>query len=461
MTATPYLLALRLAGRQVTIIGGGVVAARRIPGLLESGATVAVISPELDGSLAELATAGRITWTSRGYSSGDCAGAWLVGAWTSDPEINAAVAAEADAAGIWCVRADDADASRAWTPASGEAAGAQVAVLSGDPRHSAGLRDMIVKGLASGAIAARHWRGPQAAQLRGTVALIGGGPGDPGLITVRGRQLLAEADLVVADGLAPRSLLAELPGDVEIVDAAKNPRGAAMAQEHINSVLVANARAGRFVARLKGGDPFVFGRGSEEVIACLRAGIAVTVVPGVSSVTAVPASAGIPLTHRGVAQEFHVAAGPFAPGDERSTVDWRALALSPGTLVLLMAVENLGAIADILMQHGREARTPVSVIADGTLPTRRTISTRLDTVARDVARAAIGPPAVVVVGEVVTVSQQISELCGGLAAAAPWGTFVPAGHHGHGMAPSRDSGADREEGPRTGKAPAPEAAGND
>ncbi len=464
MTATdnaPYLLALRLAGRQVTIIGGGAVAARRIPALLESGATVTVISPEVNGALAELAAAGLITWTRRGYARGDCEGAWLVGAWTSDPEVNAAAAAEADAAGVWCVRADDAAASRAWTPASGHAAGAHVAVVSGDPRHSAGLRDAIVGGLESGAITARHERGSQAEQLRGTVALIGGGPGDPGLITVRGRQLLAQADIVIADRLAPRSLLAELRGDVEIIDAAKNPRGAAMAQEHINSVLVANAREGRFVVRLKGGDPFVFGRGAEEVLACLRAGIAVTVVPGVSSVAAVPASAGIPLTHRGIAQEFHVAAGHVAPGDQRSTVDWRALASSPGTLVLLMATEQLGAIADILMQHGREARTPVSVIADGTLPTRRTISTRLDTVARDVVRAAIGPPAIVVVGEVVTVSEQISELCGGLAAAAPWGTFVPDGHHGHRMASSRGSGADREEGPGTGTALNPGAAGND
>jgi uroporphyrin-III C-methyltransferase / precorrin-2 dehydrogenase / sirohydrochlorin ferrochelatase len=457
----PYLLALRLAGRRVTIIGGGAVAARRVPPLLESGAAVVVISPQLNLALAELAAAGRIGWTQRSYSPGDCAGAWLVGAFTGDPDVNSAVAQEADAAGIWCVRADDAAASRAWTPASGRAAGVQVAVVSGDPRHSAGVRDAIVGGLTSGAIAARRGRGPQGQELRGTVALIGGGPGDPGLITVRGRQLLAEADVVVADRLAPRSLLADLPGDVEVVDATKIPRGRAVAQDYINSVLVANARAGRFVARLKGGDPFVFGRGAEEVLACLRAGIAVTVVPGVSSVAAVPASAGIPLTHRGMAQEFHVVSGHVAPGDAGSSVDWQALASSPGTLVLLMATEHLRAIADTLMRHGRHARTPVSVIADGTLPTQRTISTRLDTLARDAARAAIGPPAVVVVGEVVTISEQISELCGGLKAAAPWGLFVPGISYGQGIAASQDSGADKEEGPGTGSAPTLGAAGND
>jgi uroporphyrin-III C-methyltransferase/precorrin-2 dehydrogenase/sirohydrochlorin ferrochelatase len=443
----PYLLALRLAGRRVTIIGGGTVAARRVPALLDSGADVVIISPELSPQLAEFAAAGRIRWTQRGYAPGDCADAWLVGACTSDPDVNSAVADEADAAGIWCVRADDAAASRAWTPASGTAGDVRVGVLSGEPRHSAEVRDAIVGGLASGAIApgagdtpgvrdapgagdapgARPPRrgGTQHPRLRGSVALVGGGPGDPGLITVRGRELLGEADVVITDRLAPRSLLSELSPDVEIVDAAKVPRGAAVAQEHINALLVEHARAGRFVVRLKGGDSFVFGRGGEEILACLRAGIAVTVVPGVSSAVAVPAAAGVPLTHRGIAQEFHVVSAHVAPDDERSAVDWRALAASSATLVLLMATEHLQAVADTLIRHGRHARTPVSVISDGTLPSQRTINTRLDTVARDCARAGLRPPAVVVVGEVVTISEQISELCGGLAGTPPWGTFVP------------------------------------
>ncbi len=446
----PYLLALRLAGRRVTIIGGGTVAARRIPALLDSGADVVVISPELSSQLAEFAAAGRIRWIERGYTAGDCAGAWLVGACASDPDVNSAVAGEADAAGIWCVRADDAAASRAWTPASGTAGDVRVGVLSGDPRHSARVRDAIVGGLASGAFTSRG-ETPHGGSRRGGVALVGGGPGDPGLITVRGRQLLGEADVVITDRLAPRSLLAELAPDVEIVDAAKVPRGAAVAQERINALLVEHARAGRFVVRLKGGDPFIFGRGSEELLACLRAGIAVTVVPGVSSVGAVPASAGVPLTHRGVAQEFHVVSAHLAPGDERSAVDWRALAASPATLVLLMATEHLQAVADTLIRHGRHPRTPVSVIANGTLPSQRTINARLDTVARDCARVDLRPPAVVVVGEVVTISEQISELCGGLAGTQPWGTFVPRGGQqsgeqvipaARGSGPSGEGGSD-------------------
>jgi uroporphyrin-III C-methyltransferase / precorrin-2 dehydrogenase / sirohydrochlorin ferrochelatase len=431
----PYLLALRLAGRRVTIIGGGGVAARRIPGLLESGADVTVVSPELNPAVARLAADGRIRWTSRGYVPGDCAGSWLVGAYASDPEVNSAVAQEADAAGVWCVRADDAQASRAWTPASGRAGDTLVGVVSGDPRRSVRVRNTIVAGLASGAIEAGQERAP-AAQSPGDsrpggpggpgrpgVALVGGGPGDPGLITVRGLELLRKADVVIADRLAPRSLLAGLGPDVEIIDAAKVPRGAAVPQERINGLLVEHALAGRFVVRLKGGDPFIFGRGGEEVLACLRAGIPVTVVPGVSSAAAVPAAAGVPLTHRGIAQEFFVASAHVAPDDKASTVDWPALAASSATLVLMMATEHLAAIADTLIRLGRNGQTPVSVIADGTLPSQRTINARLDTVARDVAGAGLGPPAVVVVGEVVTISEHIFELCGGRP--APWGTFVP------------------------------------
>ncbi len=445
----PYLLALRLAGRRVTIVGGGAVAARRVPALLESGADVVVVSPELSPALAE--RIGQIRWIRRGYARGDCAGSWLVGACTSDPDVNSAVAAEADAAGIWCVRADDAAASRAWTPASGTAGEVRVGVLSGDPRRSAGLRDAIVEALASGTIAAP--RGRERPGLRGWVALVGGGPGDPGLITVRGRELLAQADVVVADRLAPRSLLAELAPDVEVVDAAKVPRGTAVAQEHINSVLVTNARAGRFVVRLKGGDPFVFGRGGEEVLACLRAGIPVTVVPGVSSVAAVPAAAGVPLTHRGVAQEFHVVSGHVAPGDARSAVDWPALGSSRATLVLLMATEHLQVITETLIRHGRNAQTPVSVITDGTLPSQRTINARLDTVARDAAGAGIRPPAVVVVGEVVTIAEQIAEFCGGLAVGPPWGTFVPGGAGAQAGPAAGGSGPGREEGSSAGGRP--------
>jgi uroporphyrin-III C-methyltransferase/precorrin-2 dehydrogenase/sirohydrochlorin ferrochelatase len=250
------------------------------------------------------------------------------------------------------------------------------------------------------------------------VALVGGGPGDPGLITVRGRQLLGEADVVLADRLAPRSLLDELPPDVEVIDAAKIPYGRAMTQDEINAALISNARAGRFVVRLKGGDPFVFGRGAEEMLACLRAGLPVTVVPGVTSAIAVPAAAGVPVTHRGAAQEFHVVSAHVPPGDEKSTVDWPVLAASSGTLVLLMAVERLQLIAETLIRHGRLPDTPVAVVTDGTLPTQRTITGTLQSVAAQAAAAGIRPPAVVVVGEVVALAAEVAELSRAVAATA-------------------------------------------
>lgn len=420
----PYLLGLRLEGRRVVVVGGGGVASRRVPALLDAGADVLLVSPKVTASLEDLAAAGRIRWEARGYQDGDCAGAWLACACTDDPMVNAAVAAAAEAQRTWCVRADDAGTSAAWTPASGRAGDVRVGVLSvnperGDPRHSAAIRDAILAGLQSGQLSARHGR-RRAERLfpllspgpypRGAVAIIGGGPGDPGLITVRGRQLLAEADVVLTDRLAPRSLLDELRDDVEIIDAGKIPYGRAMAQEHINAALVSHAQAGRFVARLKGGDPFVFGRGAEEVLACLRAGVPVTVVPGVTSAVGVPTSAWVPVTHRGVAQEFHVVSVHVAPGDERSTVNWELLGGSSGTLVLLMAVERIGAIADELLRYGRSPDTPVSVIADGTLPTQRTISSTLEQVESRVTEEGVRPPAIVVVGDVVRVAAEITGL---------------------------------------------------
>jgi uroporphyrin-III C-methyltransferase/precorrin-2 dehydrogenase/sirohydrochlorin ferrochelatase len=401
----PYLLGLRLEGRRVLVVGGGGVASRRVPALLDAGADVLLVSPKVAASLEDLAAAGRIRWAARGYQAGDGDGAWLVCACTDDPAVNAAVAAAAEAQRTWYVRADDASASAAWTPASGRAGDVRVGVLSGDPRRSAAIRDTVLTGLRSGRISARHGRG-----RRGQVAIIGGGPGDPGLITVRGRELLAEADVVLTDRLAPRSLLDELRDDVEIIDAGKIPYGRAMAQEHINAALVSHAQAGRFVARLKGGDPFVFGRGAEEVLACLRAGVPVTVVPGVTSAVAVPASAWVPVTHRGVAQEFHVVSVHVVPGDERSTVNWELLGGSAGTLVLLMAVERLGAVVDQLLRYGRSPATPVSVIADGTLPTQRTINSTLEQVESRVAQEGVRPPAIVVVGDVVSIAAEITEL---------------------------------------------------
>jgi uroporphyrin-III C-methyltransferase/precorrin-2 dehydrogenase/sirohydrochlorin ferrochelatase len=402
-----YPLGLRLAGRRVLVVGGGTVAQRRVPALLAAGADVHLVAPVVTAALEALVTAGRLAHSPRPYTESDVDGSWLVLALTDSAEVNAAVAAAAEHRQTFCVRADDASLSSAWTPAVGRHDRVTVAVHADrDPRRAAALRDAVVDRLADGSLDAALGRG---AALPG-VALVGGGPGDPELITVRGRRLLSRADVVVIDHLAPHLLLDELPSHVEVVDAAKLPYGRYMAQEAINAALVAHAAAGKFVVRLKGGDPFVFGRGGEELEACLAAGIPVEVVPGVTSAVSVPAAAGIPVTHRGVSHEFVVVSGHVAPGDPRSLVDWAALARLRGTLVLLMAVERLDAIAATLIAHGRAADTPVAVVQDGTTTTQRSVAGTLATIAAEARAAGIGHPAVVVVGEVVAVAARIAAL---------------------------------------------------
>jgi uroporphyrin-III C-methyltransferase/precorrin-2 dehydrogenase/sirohydrochlorin ferrochelatase len=267
-----------------------------------------------------------------------------------------------------------------------------------EPRRSAAVRDAIVAALRDGVVAA-----PDDDKAPGVV-LVGGGPGAPDLVTVAARRALSEADVVVADRLAPRELLDELPPDVELVDVAKLPRGRSALQEEINRVIVDRARAGKRVVRFKGGDSFVFGRGYEEVLACREAGVPVTVVPGVTSSIAVPAVAGIPVTHRGVAHEFTVVSGHLPPGHAGSMVRWDALARTTGTIVLLMAVENAPAIATALVAGGRDPATPVAVVAEGTMPGERTVLATLATLAVAIATHAVRPPAVIVVGDVVAVA---------------------------------------------------------
>ncbi|MEU8113911.1 uroporphyrinogen-III C-methyltransferase [Micromonospora sp. NPDC048947] len=238
----------------------------------------------------------------------------------------------------------------------------------------------------------------------GSVAVVGGGPGPDDLITVRGKALLDAADVVVVDRLAPQGLLAGLRPDVLVIDAAKVPRGPSMAQEAINEALVSHARAGRRVVRLKGGDPYVFGRGHEEVQACAAAGVPVTVVPGVSSALAAPALAGVPVTHRGVAHDVTVVSGHLPPGHPDSLVDWAALARTRGTVVLLMAVDTIAKIAAVLIEHGRAPETPVLAVQDAGLPDQRSLPARLDEIGAVAAREGVGPPAVFVLGPVVALS---------------------------------------------------------
>lgn len=396
MTESAYLVGLRLTGKKVVVVGGGTVAQRRLPLLIASGADVHVISRSATRSVEAMTG---ITLALREYRDGDLDGAWYAIAATDDPRVNEAVVAEAESRQIFCVRADIAVEGTAVTPASFSYAGLSVGVLAGgEHRRSAAIRSAIREALQTGIITPEGPVGSDA--VKGGVALIGGGPGDPELITVRGRRLLAQADVVVADRLAPPELLAELPPHVEVIDAAKIPYGRAMAQDAINDVMIERARAGSFVVRLKGGDPFVFARGYEEVLACAEAGIPVTVVPGVTSAIGVPALAGVPVTHRAINHEFVVVSGHLPPGHPESLVNWDALAAMSGTIVLLMAVERIELFAEALLAGGRPADAPVLVVQHGTTAAQHTLRATLADTPEKIRAEGIRPPAIIVIGAV-------------------------------------------------------------
>ncbi|RQX18717.1 uroporphyrinogen-III C-methyltransferase [Micromonospora ureilytica] len=408
MTSNPYPLGLRLHGRRVVVVGGGAVATRRVPALLDAGADVLLVAPELTPALRARADAGRLHWVPRRFVPEDLDGAWLVHVAIDDPLAAASVSAVAAERRIFCVRADDRTAATAWTPAVTRHGPVTVAVLGGgDPRRAMtvrdAIRDLLAVRLAPDGSAGRPDASAETTGGRqpGRVALVGAGPGDPELITVKGWRLLTEADVVVADRLVPGLLLDELRPDVELVDASKIPYGPSRAQEEINQILVDRALAGAFVVRLKGGDPYVFGRGGEELLACAAAGVPVTVVPGVTSSIAAPAAAGIPVTHRGVAHEFTVVSGHLAPDSPASLVRWDALAGLHGTLVILMGLKNLAAITATLIAHGRSPETPAAVVQEATTGTQRVLRSTLGEVAADLLAADLRPPAVVVLGDVV------------------------------------------------------------
>ena len=240
-----------------------------------------------------------------------------------------------------------------------------------------------------------------------TVFLVGSGPGDPGLITVRGLDLLRRAEVLVLDRLAGPELPLEAPAGCLVIDAGKAPGRVAMTQDEINACLVEHGRAGRFVVRLKGGDPFVFGRGSEEAEALHAAGVPYEVVPGVSSAIAAPSAAGVPVTHRGLATHVTIVTGHEDPAKPETQTDWASLARAGGTLVLLMGVGRLAGIADALVAGGRDPRTPVAIVERATSPTQRVTTGDLATIAATAAAAGVSSPAVTVVGDVVAVRDAI------------------------------------------------------
>ena len=390
---------LDLTGRPVLVVGGGPAVLDPTRALANAGARVRVVAPWLCEALEELVVTHEIGWSARDYAGAeDLDGAWFVVAGSGDLALDDAVRRDADATRTWCLDVSAPGRSAATLPPTSRVTTPDGTVTlathsPADPRLAVELSASVGAVLTGGAVAL-HRRTPR--QGAGWVALVGGGPGADGLLTTRGRELLAAADVVVVDRLAPQAVVAALSPRVRVVDVGKAPGRHALAQDRINDLLVEEALAGRAVVRLKGGDPYVLGRGGEERLACEAHAIRVEVVPGVTSAVAVPAAAGIPLTHRGVARGFTVVTGH----DELPVVP-------PGTdhtVVLLMGVGRLARSARALLDAGRPASCPVAVVERGYAPDQRvTFGTLADIAARAVA-VGVENPAVVVVGDVVRLS---------------------------------------------------------
>ena len=343
--------AVEVTGCRVLVNGAGPAALASITRLLDSGALVTVIGADVSATVSDLASRSLITLIRR-------------------PLI-----------------IEDLDQA------------ALLVTATGDPDQDQQARDLARRqGLL--ATSARSTARPAPRPPGGRVILVGGGPGDPGLLTIAGLDAIRQAEVIICDRLAPLAVLDQARPDALVIDVAKIPRGEFTPQERINRLLVEHAQTGRTVVRFKGGDNFVFGRGGEEWQACAAAGIPVTVIPGVSSAIAGPALAGIPLTHRQLTQGFTVISGHAAPDDPTSTLDWSALARSNTTLVIMMGVATLGAIAAKLITEGLDNQTPAITVADAGLPSQLIVRGTLADIADRNHDALIKPPAITVIGAV-------------------------------------------------------------
>jgi uroporphyrin-III C-methyltransferase/precorrin-2 dehydrogenase/sirohydrochlorin ferrochelatase len=442
---------LRVQDRRAVVVGGGAVAARKAELLLKCGAQVLLIAPALLKPGAELLTqSDRVRWVQAEFASEHLAGAALVVAATDSEEVNAAVAKAAQAAGIPVNVVDDPQRSTFIFPAIVDRSPVIVAVGSegtapvlarrlreqleallparlGALARFAGLRRRSVQQalrpslrrpfwerILGGAVAARMLQGDEqaaeeefnrelsavrsgATRIAGEVYLIGAGPGDPDLLTLRALQLLQQADVVLYDRLVSPAVLERARREAERIFVGKDAHGYRTPQERIHELLIEKASRGLKVARLKGGDPFMFGRGGEEIQALARHGIPFTVVPGITAGVAAAAAAAIPLTQRELAQSVTFATGHFAEGD---TLDWQALARPHQTVVFYMAVGQLAHIAERLMAAGAPAARPAAIVERASLSGERIVRSALGDVATRARAEQIVAPALLIIGEV-------------------------------------------------------------
>lgn len=390
------MLGVDLEGRDVLLVGGGRVAGRRLQRFVDEGARVRIVAPELHPDTARLVERHGLVWQRRCFRARDLAGAWLVHVATADVRRDRAIAARCERRRILCINASDAARGTTRLTAQIATGDVLVGVTSGvgaDPRRSVAVRDAIGDMIAEGALPLRRQRRGRS----GRVDLVGGGPGPIDLMTVRARRLIAEADVIITDRLGPAAAVVQGLGEgVEVIDVGKQPGSHPVPQEQINALIVEHALRGHRVVRLKGGDPFVFGRGGEEMQACLAAGVPVGVTPAPSSAIAVPQAAGIPVTHRGVASAFHVVSGH----GEFGTTTLDAMADAGITTVVLMGVAALERLVGAALSHGIPADRPMAFVESGHTPEQRTTRTTLGRAIEDAHAVGLRNPAVIVVGDV-------------------------------------------------------------
>jgi uroporphyrin-III C-methyltransferase/precorrin-2 dehydrogenase/sirohydrochlorin ferrochelatase len=447
-----------LKSRAVLVVGGGAVAERRVALLLEAQAVVTVISPQVGEALAELAAEGRLTHVARPFAGDSLEPYWLVVAATDDAAVNATVAAAAASAKRFCNVVDDPKLCTFIMPAIVDRSPVTIAIGSGglSPVLARWLKGVIETLLPArlGALAelAGRWRArvreqvPDATERRhfwehvvtsvvaehafagrdadaeraleealaafrdedvarrGEAYLVGAGPGGIDLITIRGRQLLATADVVLYDRLVSSELVQYARRDAELICVGKTPRRPSISQKQLNRLLVSLVRSGKRVCRLKGGDPFIFGRGGEELEALAEAGLKFQVVPGVSAVEGCAAYAGIPLTYRGVSQAVLLATGHTR--DDGAPTFGR---FQPEqTLALYMGVAQYGEISEALVAHGYPPGTPVAIVESGTTERQRIVRTSLGDLGAAQAALDVRPPALLIVGETTRYAERFS-----------------------------------------------------
>ena len=458
-TAAPTLfpLFLDLRGRRVLVVGGGSVAARKVTALLEAQADVALVAPALDATLAPLVRMQRITHLGATFAPHQLDDAWLVIAATDDPLVNRVVAEAANTRRLWVNVVDDAELASAQLPARVQRGPLQIAISSGAaaPMLARHLREQLESQLddSLGALAQlfialrsrirarlpelparraffrRALDGRVQAQLRrgdidaaresleaeleqanptprGRVSLVGAGPGDPGLLTLRALRVLNDADVILHDRLVSVEVLALARRDAQRFEVGKRVGGNHDAtQQRIHALMIELARAGKHVVRLKGGDPFVFGRGGEELQALRAHGIDYEVVPGITAAVACAAHAGIPLTHRAHAQSLRILTAQAKAGEAEH--DWAALAQPGQTRVFYMGVSGLERLRDKLVGHGLPASTPFALIENGSLPQQRVIAGTLATLPVLAREHAVQAPALLIVGEVAAFATEL------------------------------------------------------